>query len=378
MPRVLIIKTSSMGDIVHNLPVIADIRRAHPAFVIDWVVEESYADLVHMARGITRVIPVATRRWRSEPHLARTRKERRAFLQELRSERYDVVLDTQGLLKSALVAQRARLAPGGARVGFAFGLVRESLARLFYDRAYAVDPRLHAIERLRALSASALAYAQTHELPRFELDVPARRFDWLENTGSPPSPLVDGDAPVAPRYAVLLHATARVEKAWPAERWTALIAVLCSAGITPVLPSGNAAERDAAETLVRDWAASAAAWPGPPPTRPIVAPPISLPGAAALLGNADAVIGVDTGLLHLAAALDAPTVGLFGATPRWRYAPYWSPNAINLGSFGELGAQPSVAAVVDALDQLGVVDAGRRLMAPTRTGTTLRGEPFAD
>ncbi len=352
MTRVLIIKTSSMGDIVHNLPVVADIRRAMPTAVIDWVVEEGYADLVRMTHGVTRVLPLALRRWREEPHRKKTHVERRAFVDALRSERYDVVLDTQGLLKSALVAHRARLAPGGARVGFAFGLVRESLARLFYDRAYSVDPRLHAIERIRALGASAFGYSIAMALPRFELDVPNRRFAWLDESRTRTSPIV-GEASVPPaRYAVLLHATARPEKAWPPERWVMLINVLRASGITPVLPSGNAAEREAAEWLARDACAGA----GASPIRPLVAPPVSLTEAAALLGGAAAVIGVDTGLLHLAAALDVPTVGLFGATPRWRYAPYWSPRAINLGSFGELGLQPGVPAVVDALERLGILD----------------------
>ena len=349
MTRVLIIKTSSMGDIVHNLPVIADIRRARPDAIIDWVVEEGYADLVGMTRGITRIVPVALRRWRNEPDLAKTRTERRAFSTTLRSERYDIVLDTQGLLKSALVARRARLAPGGARAGFAFGLVRESLARLFYDRAYSVDPRLHAIERMRALAARTFGYGPIADMPRFELDVPACDFPWL--------------ATAAGKYVVLLHATARAEKAWPAERWAGLIEVLCTAGITPVLPSGNAIERKAAEELARASSASTQAST----IRAIVAPPVSLSTAAALLGGATAIVGVDTGLLHLAAALDVPTVGLFGATPRWRYAPYWSPHAINLGSFGELGMQPGLDAVVEALERLGVLGAFAAA-APSITG----------
>jgi len=342
MTRVLIIKTSSMGDIVHNMPVIADIRRAVPSAIIDWVVEEAYADLVRLTHGITRVLPIALRRWRQEPHRSHVHAERRAFSAALRSERYDIVLDTQGLLKSALVAQRARLVPGGARVGFALGLVRESLARLFYDRAYPVDPRLHAIERMRVLAASTFGYGPIADLPRFELDVPVQRFPWL-------APTMAGKSS---RYAVLLHATARAEKAWPPERWSGLIATLCAAGITPVLPSGNAAERASAEEMVRAGIVAA----GPATTaRPLVAPPVSLLEAAALLRGATAVVGVDTGLLHLASALDVPTVGLFGATPRWRYAPYWSSHAINLGNFGELGLQPELSAVAEALHRLGIL-----------------------
>ena len=148
-------------------------------------------------------------------------------------------------------------------------------------------------------------------------------------------------------YAVLLHATARAEKAWPFERWVELARRCCAGGIVPVLPAGTDAERAAAEAI-------ATAARGGTDTLPVVAPPLSLPDVAALLSRARVVVGVDTGLLHLAAAVDAPLVGLFGATPRWRYAPYWTTRAINLGSFGELGAQPTVAAVADALARLDV------------------------
>lgn len=340
MTRVLIIKTSSMGDIVHNMPVVADLRRARPDAVIDWVVEEAYADLVRMTRGIDRVIPVALRRWRRTPYRRSTHRERRAFMDLLRAERYDFVLDTQGLLKSALIGQRARLTRDGRRVGFSLGLVREPLARLFYDRGYAVDPRLHAIERMRALAAAAFGYAdQPLGPPRFDLDVPACRFEWL------------ADSARSSGYVVLLHATARVEKAWPAERWIGMIEVLCKAGLTPVLPWGNGVEQAAAEALAH----AAQKLTADCSARPIVAPRLTLVECAALLAGAHAVVGVDTGLLHLAAGLDIPIVGLFGATPRWRYAPYWSQRAISLGSFGELGAQPSLDAVVDALRQLGIV-----------------------
>lgn len=355
MTRILIIKTSSMGDIVHNLPVIADLRRERPEFVIDWVVEEGYADLVQMTRGVSRVVPIAQRRWRRQRGSAAARAEKRRFLTQLRAEKYDAVLDTQGLLKSALIAQRARLNKGGARIGFSFSLAREALARLLYDRGYGVDPRLHAIERLRALAAAAFGYSgKDLGMPQFELDVPPVRFDWLPRGDAESGPAANASVCAAAPYAVLLQATARPEKAWPAERWVALMVLLCGAGVCPVLPSGSAAERAAAEGLARQ----AERRTGGGTVRAIVAPAMSLAEAAALLAQARVVVGVDTGLLHLAAALATPTVGLFGATPRWRYAPYWSPHAINLGSYGELGAQPAVAAVAEGLERLGVVASG--------------------
>ena len=343
MPRVLVIKTSSMGDVIHNLPIVADLHRARPDVIVDWVVEESYVDLVRMHPGVANVIPIALRRWRAEGFGGATRKERHAFRAHLREHAYDVVLDTQGLVKSALIARSARLAKGGVRAGFSFGLVREKPARLFYDRGYRVDPRLHAIERLRALTAAALGYAgDALGMPQFGLHVPPQHFDWLTASESSAS-----HAPASRRYVVLLHATARAEKAWPPERWKALIRVLSDAGMVAVLPWGNAAEQVMAHDLALGTGLPHAA---------IVAPRLSLTQAAALLAGASAVVGVDTGLTHLSAALDVPTVGLFGATPRWRYAPYWTPRAINLGTFGELGAQPSVAAVADALGRLGVLE----------------------
>ena len=352
MPRILVIKTSSMGDVIHNLPIVADLHRARPDAIVDWVVEEAYIDLVRMHPGVANVIPIALRRWRAEGLGAATREERHAFRAQLREHAYDVVLDTQGLLKSALIARSARLAEGGVRAGFSFGLVREGLARLFYDRGYRVDRHLHAVERLRALAAAALGYAGTElGMPQFGLHVPPQRFEWLgEAEPDAPEPSASDALCVSPaprRYVVLLYATARAEKAWPPERWKELIHSLDQAGIVPVLPWGNAAEEAMARGLALDSAA---------PNGAIVAPRLSLTEAAALLAGASGVVGVDTGLTHLSAALDVRTVGLFGATPRWRYAPYWTPRAINLGNFGELGAQPSVAAVADALRRLGVLE----------------------
>ena len=344
MSRTLIIKTSSMGDVIHNLPIVADMRRARPDLAIDWVVEEAYADLVRMHPGVDRVIPIALRRWRAAGFGAATRAERAAFRAQIREQRYDLVLDTQGLIKSALIARLAHLTTSGVRAGFSFDLAREGLARLFYDRGYRVDPRLHAIERLRALAAAALGYTNdVLGLPQFGLRVPPQRFDWLAATGT------------APAYAVLLHATARTEKAWPLDRWSALMRALIDAGIAPVLPWGNAGEEAAAQAL----ASGSASPSGLRVVRACVPPRLTLPEVAALLAGASAVVGVDTGLTHLAVALDAPTVGIFGATPRWRYAPYWTPRAINLGNDGELGLQPTTTAVLEALARLGVLQDAR-------------------
>jgi heptosyltransferase-1 len=268
---------------------------------------------------VERIIPVAQRRWRRSLSAA---DEKRAFDRVLRAERYDLVIDTQGLVKSGLLARRARLAPGGARVGFSRRLAREGLARLFYDRGYDVAPHLHAIERLRSLAGQALHYTP-RGLPRFGLHAPHAELPWLESRP----------------FVVLLHATSRPEKAWSSDAWRGLITRLARADLVPVLLHGSERERRTAEELVTGVESAR------------VAPRLSLAEAAALIARARAVVGVDTGLTHLAAAFDVPTVALFGATPRWRYAPYWTEHAVSLGE--EL-RQPSLDEVTTTLAMLGV------------------------
>jgi len=321
MPRVLIIKTSSMGDVVHNLPAVSDIQAAYPGSTIDWVVEEAYADLPRRHSGIDRVLVIAQRRWRKSLSIE-SRQLRRAFATALSEREYDTVLDTQGLLKSALIARQARLARGGKRVGFSFQLAREGLARAFYDRGFDVDPTLHAIERIRALAAQALGY-QPKGRPVFGLQLTVGRPTWLS------------DRP----YAVLLHATSRPEKSWPDQDWRTLASHLAKSGLATVWPHGNEGERAAAVHM-------AAGIDGA-----IVPALMPLGEVVDLLGSARLVVGVDTGLTHVAAALGVSTVALFGATPRWRYAPYWSERVISLGDHGE---QPSFDDVARSCAQLGI------------------------
>jgi len=314
--RLLIVKTSSMGDVIHALPVVTDLVRAVPQVRVDWVVEEGFADLPRLHVAVGEVIPVAVRRWRRTLLQARTWREIGAARARLRAARYDLVLDLQGLVKSAWVARWAR-AP---IAGFDRSCVREPLAAFAYRRAYRVDPDRHAIERLRALAAQALGY-RVDGPPVFDLVPPG------------PAPAWCGGQP----YVVFLHATSRAEKLWPSGHWTGLGARLAAAGLRAVLPWGSVAEQAAAQALAATMPAA------------IVAPKLSLAQCASLLGGAHAVVGVDTGLTHLSAALDAPTVALFAATPAWRYGPYWTPRALSLGSDG---VWPSPEAVAAALEQV--------------------------
>ena len=303
MLKILLVKTSSMGDVIHNLPVVTDIRRQFPDAVIDWVVEESFAQIPLLHPGVRKVIPVALRRWRRSLGRGSTRQEMAAFNAALKSESYDMVLDTQGLIKSAFVAFLAR----GKRTGYGWGSAWEPLASLLYSESFNVDKTLHAVERNRLLAGLALGYKPTTFALDYGIAAPAGSA-----VGLPPSP-----------YAVLLHATSREDKLWPEDDWIVLGGQLGELGLPCVLPWGSASERTRSERLAHSIAR--ASVPGT----------LTLDRAAALLACAAIVIGVDTGLTHLAAALGAKVVALYVATSPEHTGVYAGPRAINLGGAGK-------------------------------------------
>ncbi|HPU50516.1 MAG TPA: lipopolysaccharide heptosyltransferase I [Burkholderiaceae bacterium] len=320
--RIALIKSSSMGDVIHALPVVSDLIAARPGIEIDWLVEESFADLPPLHPGVGQTLTVAVRRWRRTPFAAPVRAEVRGLARRLRERRYDLALDLQGLIKSAWLARLT----GAPVAGFDWASAREPLATLAYRHRYAVKRDLHAIERLRQLAGLALGYPVSG-LPRFGLRPAALELPWC---------------PAGP-YAVLVHATSRADKQWPVERWVALASRLMAEGVSLVLPSGSEAERQQAQAIAAQVAR------GPGPASLVVAPRMSLAQCAAVLSRAGMVVGVDTGLTHLAAALSRPTVALFAATPGWRFGPYWSPCAASLG---ELGVWPQPDEVHAALARL--------------------------
>lgn len=311
--RLLIVKTSSLGDVIHNLPVVSDIRRAYPDAQIDWCVEDSFAAIPRLHPGVSMVIPVAIRRWRKNLLKGSTWGEISRFRQLVRQVDYDAVLDTQGLLKSALLAARAR----GPRLGYAADSAREPLASRFYDRHFHVSRALHAVERNRQLGAAALGYSLDGLLD-YGIEVPPPHFAWL---------------PHRP-YVVCLTATSRDDKLWPEGEWIELGRQLNSLGLACVLPAGSSVERARAARL-------AAAIPGA-----VAAPAMSIPELASLMAGARAAVGVDTGLTHLAVALKCPTVALYTATDPGLTGVLGAGFCRNLGGKAQI---PEVVAVFNEL-----------------------------
>ena len=312
---VLLVKTSSLGDVIHALPAITDLKAAGAAARIDWVVEEPLAAIARLHPGVSGIIPVSIRRWRRAWWRAAVLEEIRVCLRRVQAQTYDAVIDAQGLFKSALIALVAR----GTRHGLDFYSSREPLA-LFYHRTYRISWDLHAVERNRLLLARALGY----EVPQrcdYGIGAAARRFDWL------------GAGP----YAVLLHASSGDYKLWEESNWVALGTALNSAGIACVLPWGNAHERARGSRIAIGLRAS------------VVAPALSLEDLTGLLAGAGMVVGVDTGLTHLAAALGVPTVGIYTATDPAATGIYGCARASNLGGIGRV---PNAGQVMTAIEKL--------------------------
>jgi heptosyltransferase I len=314
MSDILFIKTSSLGDVIHHMPAVSDARRHRPDARIGWVVEEAFAPLVALNCAVNTVIPVASRRWRAAPFSPATWREIGAFRRAVREQTHDIVIDAQGLLRSALITRFAR----GRRHGYDRESVRERAASWFYDVHHRVDRALHAITRNRMLTGQVLGYTPDGPLD-FGLDRPA---------------LMSG---ALAREVVLLHATARPEKEWPIERWIELARALAAGGYTPVLPWGTEAERRRSVEI-----AAAAPNANVPALQP-------LDEVARMIARSSFVVGVDTGLLHLAAALDVPLAAIFVGTEPGLHGPL---GAGKIEIVGALGETPSVHDVRAAVERI--------------------------
>lgn len=292
--RILLMKTSSLGDVIHALPVLSDIRRQRPDLRVDWCVEKSFAAIPRLHATVDRVIEVNLRQWRKRLLKPQTWCEMASARRALQAEPYACVVDLQGLLKSALLSTLAR-APVG---GYDAQSIREPVACRYYRRRFAVSRMQHAVERNRQLAAACLGY----ELDDLPLDYGLSGFRVAPDSSLFSASTVQAPYPGSRGDVLCLTATSRDDKLWPEARWLALGQMLHARGWRCVFPAGAVHERARAERLV---AALPGAW---------VPPPLALDELATLLGQAQAVVGVDTGLTHLAAALTVPTVALYTAT----------------------------------------------------------------
>ena len=303
--KILLVKLSSLGDVVHALPVVQDILAALPGARIDWVVEKSFAPVLALNQGLHRIIPCEIRRWSKSPLSAVTRQQWNVFKADLRQNEYDAVIDLQGLTKSALVARLARLAPGGKRFALANqtdGSGYEAPTRWVADVAIHVMPHIHAVQRSRELAAQALGY----RLPR-RPDYGLKRH-FAHTAREPAAP-----EKIANRVA-FVHGTSRADKEWPLAHWTALGHRLNAAGYQVVLPHGNEKEKLKSQAIARALNESA-------PGHAIVWPLLPLDALTHELAQCAGVIGVDSGVSHIAVALDLPHVQLYNFDTAWRTGP---------------------------------------------------------
>ena len=312
-PRILFVKLSSLGDVIHHFPAVTDLARRWPAAHVTWAVESAYADLVRLHPAVARAIPVNLRSLRRGWHRGSEWRALRASRREIRTGRWDYVVDSQGLIKSAWMTWAAQ----GSRFGLDAKSARERFASRFYDVGLPVVRRMHAVQRNRNLVAQVFGYSVDGVDPDYGLAQPEAPPAW---------------APTTP-YIVMLHAASHRQKMWPEAYWVELGQELARKGYVSVLPAGSDGERAAAHRIALDIPDS------------MVAPPALLPELAALLAHSWAVVGLDTGLTHLAVALGRPTVGIYCSTEP-QLTGLNGRDALNLGG---PGTPPSVDDVARAL-----------------------------
>jgi heptosyltransferase-1 len=339
-PKILLVKLSSLGDVLHNLPIVWDVRKRLPEAQIDWIVEEGYVHLLEPLkttdafRGIDRIIPVAFRRWRKHLFSLRTWREFFAMRKALQATTYDVLLETQGLLKSALVCAFAKKSDNAILAGLGNATEHsgyEPMARMFYTQSVHVPVKCHAIDRSRWVMCSALdwpLFDRRSEPPLFYPSTFVRQLEPLAFEGLRKLP--NG---AAVPYVVCFHSTARAAKRWPSESWVELGKALSSKGYQVIFPWGSPEE-------MKISALMASQVPGA-----IVPRAFSIEEAYSLIAHAALTIGVDTGLTHLAAVLGKPTVEIYCDSPRWKTEGYWSDNIANVGDWRQV---PSADAVLRA------------------------------
>jgi heptosyltransferase I len=346
-PKILLVRLSSLGDVLHNLPIVWDLRKRLPDAQIDWIVEEAYVHLLEPLittatfKGIDRIIPVAFRRWRKSLFSLRTWREFFAMRKSLQATSYDVLLETQGLLKSALVCALAKKSNNAVVAGLGNATEHsgyEPMARMFYTESVHVPLKCHAIDRSRWVMCSALDWPllnRNDEPPCFYPQPFVEQLPLLVLEGLKKTNL---DIPMP--YVVCFHSTARAAKRWPNESWVELGKVLSSQGYQLVFPWGSEAEMKVSALI-------ASQIPGA-----IVPRAFSIEEAYSVVAHAALTIGVDTGLTHLSAVLGKPTIEIYCDSPRWKTEGYWSDLIRNVGDYQSVPDVQSVSAAISTINKL--------------------------
>jgi len=331
-PKILLVKLSSLGDVLHNLPIVWDIRARLPDAQIDWVVEEGYVHLLKPLlsregfRGIDRIIPFGLRRWQKSLLSSKTWQEFFAFKQELQEINYDYIIETQGLLKSALVCGLAQKNSHAVIAGLANATQYsgyEPIAKIFYSQRVQIPLQCHAVDRSRYVACSALNWPPIDRAEKAQ-------FYPVDHLGvAEPKQAIGLQEP----YILFFHSTAREAKRWSNAYWIELGKKLSLLGHQIVLPWGSATEKAMSHEL-------AAQIPGA-----LVPNAFSIEEAFLMINNSSLVVGVDTGLTHLSAVLNQPTVEIYCDSPRWKTEGYWSEKIRNVG---DIQAPPTVDEVIGA------------------------------
>jgi len=282
--RVLIVKMSSLGDVVHTLPALSDAVHAYPDIRFDWVVEEAFSEIPTWHPAVDQVIPIALRRWRRSILKTILTGEWKRFYSKLMENQYDYVIDAQGLLKSAVITKMAK----GSRIGLDRHSLTEPWARFAYQRRVFVNPQQHAVTRTRQLFAQALNYDERDSEPNYGITLPAIESSMSGQLQRP--------------YVIFLHGTTWKSKHWPVENWSQLAGMLAKTHYTVYLPWSNDKEYSRAERLAVEY------------KHVRILPRLNLSQLAQVISGATALVSVDTGLAHLAVALNKPTIALYGPT----------------------------------------------------------------
>ncbi|MDQ6683883.1 MAG: lipopolysaccharide heptosyltransferase I, partial [Pseudomonadota bacterium] len=315
--RILIVKLSSLGDVVHALPVVADLRAAMPQATLDWVVEPAFAPLLQRVEGVAEIIEAPLRSWARRGWLApQTWSEMRAFASRLRRERYQAVFDLQGLTKAAVIAALAR-GPSWGLANQTEGASHEWPARALVDYPVRVEPHVHALDRSRLLVGRGLDMPLL-ERPCFGL------VGW---------PLLDvGQS--AKRAVVLIHGSSRRDKMWPEASWVEIGRRLRAAGQRIALPQSSDEEGERARRICNAIGDACEVWPA-----------MDLGALVDRMAVTAGVIGVDSGPSHIAVALGLPHVQIYNFPTAWRTGPqplHAGPHQVAVGTGDSL---PSVDVV---------------------------------